>query len=261
MNTLEASWRAAVVVRWIARIGGTLMFLLLLAFFFGEGPLDLSRLTSVERFEALGIAALFVGLPIAWRWEGLGGLITVAGFGFLCALSASNLHRWVLTLPALAGAAHLASWGRVRMGAPQNLAPWRLSHSVVVTLLAVVAVFLLLCANELFGQPPLFTPTLHPDPNLAGIWNGGGSTPVEFSIHSDGSVTGTIGESIIAQGRIVYGRSWFGRLLHINSPYRIMGRLVGERFTAPVDYTGDALDGSLFLRNLPRRIVLTRRNP
>jgi len=46
------------------------MFLLFLAFFFGEGPPDLSRLTSAERIQALAMVALFLGLVIAWKWEG-----------------------------------------------------------------------------------------------------------------------------------------------------------------------------------------------
>ena len=64
-----ASWRAAVIGRWTACILGTPMFLLFLAFFFGEGPPDLSRLTSTERLQFLGMAALFLGLVIAWKLE------------------------------------------------------------------------------------------------------------------------------------------------------------------------------------------------
>jgi hypothetical protein len=261
MNAFEASWRAAVIGRWTARIAGTLLFLLFLAFVFGEGPPNLSRLTFAERWQALSIAALFLGLPIAWKWEGLGGLIAVAGFGLLCALSASNPQRWVLLVPALVGALHVASWGRLRMGAPASLVPWRLPHSVTASLLVVLAAFLLLCANEIFGQPPLMTPTLHPDRSLVGVWYGTGPKPVEFLIHSDGSVTGTVAEFVVAGAHIFYGRSWFGQLLHINSPYRIMGRLSGDRFAAPFECIDDTLDGSLFLQNRPMRLLLTRRKP
>lgn len=262
MNAFEAaSWRAAVIGRWTARIAGTLMFFFFLAFFFGEGPPDLSRLTSAERLQALGVAALFFGLPIAWKWEGLGGLITVAGFGFLAAISATNVHMWVLYVPALTGAAHLASWGRLRMAAPNRIAPWRLPRFVAVSLLAALAVFILLCANEIFGQPPLMTPALHPENGLVGGWRGAGSISVEFLIHSDSSVTGTVGGAAITAGHIIYGRSWFGRLLHINSPYLVTGRISGDRFTAPFQPIGEALVGSVFLRNRPMHLILTRRQP
>jgi hypothetical protein len=214
-----------------------------------------------ERLQALGVATLFFGLPIAWKWEGLGGLITVAGFCFLAAISATNVHRWVLYVPALTGAAHLASWGRLRMAAPTSLVPWRLPRFVAVSLLVALVVFVLLSANEIFGQPPLMTPALHPDNGLVGGWHGAGSISVEFLIHSDSSVTGSVGETAITEGHIIYGRSWFGWLLHINSPYLITGRLAGDRFTAPIQPIGDALDGSLFLRNRPMHVTFTRRQP
>jgi hypothetical protein len=261
MNAFEAvSWRAAVIGRWTARIAGTLMFLFFLAFFFGEGPPDLSRLTLGERLQALCVAALFLGLPTAWRWEALGGLITVAGFAFLAAMSATNVHRWVLYVPALTGAAHLASWGRLKRTAPNSFAPWRLPRFVVVCLLTALTVFVLLSANEIFAQPPLMTPVLYPDNGLVGGWHGAGSIAVEFSIHSDSSVTGSVGETAINQGHIIYGRSWFGRLLHINSPYLVTGMLAGDRFTAPIHPVGDGLDGSLFLRNRPTHVTFTRRH-
>src|ERR1035438_4406558 len=173
MSALQvASWRVAVVGRWTACIAGTLLFLLFLAFFFGEGPPEISRLTSTERLQFLGIAALFLGLAIAWKWEGLGGLISVAGFTFLVALNASHFRMWAFCVPAIVGAVHIVAWSRLRLGAPANLAPWRLPRSVAFFLVDALAVFLLLCANEMFGQPPLMTPTLHPDSGLLGAWYG-----------------------------------------------------------------------------------------
>ena len=94
MNALRiASWRAAVIGRWTACILGTLMFLLFLVFFFGEGPPHLSSLTSTERLQFLCMATLFLGLVVAWKWEGLGGFVTVAGFIFLVAIDARQPTR------------------------------------------------------------------------------------------------------------------------------------------------------------------------
>ena len=276
MSALQvASWRAAVAGRWTACIAGTLLFLLFLAFFFGEGPPDLSRLTSTERLQFLGIAALFLGLVIAWKWEGLGGLISVAGFTFLVAIDASHFRMWAFCVPAIVGAVHIVAWSRLRLGTPAGLAPWRVLSSVPISLGAALAVFLLLCANELFGQPPLMTPTLHPDSGLLGAWYGtpagssNSSISVEFIIHADGSVTGTVGDATLTAGRVTYGQSWFGRLLHMNSPYRMAGQLSsvvrvsgqvwGDRFSAPFERRGPLLDGSLFLGNQPMRLMLTKR--
>ncbi|MGD0772561.1 MAG: hypothetical protein ABSC05_07035 [Candidatus Solibacter sp.] len=269
-----ASWRAAVIGRWTARIAGALMLLLFLAFFFGEGPPNVFRLTATERVQFLGMAGLFLGLAIAWKWEGLGGLITVAGFTLLAAVSGVNLRAWALWVPAIAGAVHIASWGRLRAGAPAGLAPWRLPRSVVLSLLAALAAFLLLCANEMFGQPPLMTPALHPGSDLLGAWHGRtndqlfpsviASKPVEIAIQPEGLVTGTIGDATLAGSRITYGRSWFGRLLHMNAPYIIKGKLAsaapdGDRFTVPLEIRGGVLQGTLFVRNRPIGLMLTRR--
>ena len=99
------------------------------------------------------------------------------------------------------------------------------------------------------------TPALRPDSALAGDWR---DASVQFLIHDDASVTGSIGADPIAGARITYGRSWFGALLHWNSPYRITGVLSGEPFSAPLDARGDSLDGALFLQRRPRHIVLTK---
>lgn len=261
-----ASWRAAVAARWTARVAGTVLVLFFLAFFFGEGPPDLSRLTSVERFHLLCFAALFLGLVIAWKWEGAGGLISVASFACLWAIDAAHVPNWLLGIAAIAGAVHIACWSRLRISAPAGLVAWRLPRGVLISLLAALAVFLLLCANEIFGQPPLMTPTLHPDRQLLGDWynapssvSATNSLAVEVVIHSDGSLTGAVGDAAVTAGRITYGRTWFGRLLNINAPYRITGTLSGERFIMPLEARGDVLDGSLFLRNRPMRLVLSRR--
>jgi hypothetical protein len=273
-----ASWRTAIIGRWTARIAGTLLFLLFLAFFFGEGPPDLSRLSATERLQFLGIAALFLGLPLAWKWEGLGGLIGVAGFVFLVAVHVSHLRMWAFYVPAIVGAVHVACWGRLRSGAPAGLAPWRLPRSVVLSFVGALAVFLLLCANEIFGQPPLMTPALHPGGDLLGAWHGipirvlaepvTNRISVEFIVHPDGSVTGNIGAAALVDGRIARGRSWFGELLHINVPYIVTGRFSsvvrvsehvwGDRFTLPLEPRGGILSGSLFMHNQPMRLVLTR---
>ena len=262
MNVLEVvAWRAAVIGRWAARISGTLLFLLFLAFLLGEGPPNVWRLTAAERMHALGMATLFFGLPIAWKWEGLGGAITVASFGFLCAINTTYWHMWALWAPAVVGAVHVVSWVPLRMAPPAGLVSWRLPNGVAISLVGALALFLLLFANEMFGQPPLMTATLRPGNSLAGDWHGTGAVTADFSIHVDGSVTGTVGETAITEGHIIYGRSWFGRWLHINSLYRVTGALAGERFTAPFDADGEALDGSLFRQNRPMRVRLTRRQP
>jgi hypothetical protein len=66
------------VLRWLARVLSILALGIVLLFAFGEG-LDLSHFTTRDWvlfvFFPLGV---FLGMAVAWRWEGLGGGITAA---------------------------------------------------------------------------------------------------------------------------------------------------------------------------------------
>ena len=99
-----ASWRVAVMGRWTARILGTLMVLLFLALLVGEGMPAVSQLTASEKLSFLGMAGLTVGLLLAWKWEGLGGMVSVAGFALLVAIGREHLRMWAFRLPALPNA-------------------------------------------------------------------------------------------------------------------------------------------------------------
>jgi hypothetical protein len=259
MNVLShATWRAAVLGRWMALIFGILMVLLFLAFFFGEGPPHFSALTVPEKLRLAAMGALFLGLAVAWKWEGLGGLICVAGFAALLTISPSHLKLWAFDAPAVIAAVHIACWWRLRPGPPTGLAPWRLPRNSLLGLGAALAILLLLCANEMFGQPPLMTPSLHPSANLLGVW--GQTVPIDvlLTINPDGSVTGTIDGAAVERARISYGRSWFGRLLHWNADYVIRGRLSGRDFAAPLMTARRGLNGSLFRDNRPLRLNLRK---
>jgi hypothetical protein len=63
---------AFVIGRWIARILGTLIALGFLTFVVAEGPPPLSP-------TFLCMAVTFAGLLLAWKWEGLGGLLILGG--------------------------------------------------------------------------------------------------------------------------------------------------------------------------------------
>jgi hypothetical protein len=242
----------------MALILGSLMVLSFLAFFFGEGPPRLSELTAAERFQFLAMITLFLGLALSWKWEGLGGLLTVAGFLALVAISRSHLRLWALYVPAAIGVVHVACWWRLRSGAPANLTPWQFSRNALLAFGAALAVFLFLCANEMFGQPPLMIPTLRPSRNLLGTWTAASRVDVVLTIHQDASVTGTVADAPITAARITCGRSWFGKLMHWNADYVIRGRLSGRDFSAPLMATGQTLDGSLFLDNRPVRLKLRK---
>ena len=77
----SVTWRAAVVGRWTALILGTLMVLLFLAFFFGEGPPNFFHLTTSERVIAGDeledpVVTLVVHSDLIIRMDGIGRGVT-----------------------------------------------------------------------------------------------------------------------------------------------------------------------------------------
>jgi hypothetical protein len=253
------TWQAAVAGRWTARILGTLMVLFLLAFVFGEGLPSLARMTAREQFYALCLGGMFLGLIVAWFWEGWGGLLSVLGWGLLGVIA--KLPVWLLpfSIPPAIGLLHLLCWWRLRSQpaapAPGNAAG-RAGFSTLYTLLWVaLAAFVLMCANEIFGNPPLMTGTGRLPAEMAGTWHA--SLTMASRQPPDGSVSGTVGDATLTNGEFIRNRSWFGRLMNWRTDYMIRGTLsqvvesyggaAGDRFSAPVNPRGPELDGSLFL--------------
>ncbi len=265
------TWQAAATGRWIARIAGTLMVLFLLAFVFGEGPPPFGRMTTRENLLALGMGSLFLGLVVAWFREGWGGLLSVLGWGFFGLVEKKPMWDWPLSIPAALGLLHLVCWWRLRGPAPpiEPMSPAARARRrmLYAAVLAVLTVFVLLCANEMFGQPPLMAAAGSPPAGLVGTWTADlttvsrqplpGGIPVELTIGADGSVSGTIGGKRLISGRFLQNRSWFGRIMKWRTDYIIRGALAGaiaspagaagDRFSAPVELRGAELRGSLFL--------------
>jgi hypothetical protein len=268
MNALASlSWRAAVVGRWVARIAGLLMFLFVDAFVVGEGLPSLAHFSAREAAFAFGMLMLFGSPVAAWRWPRVGGAATLLGWVYLSALQGKPFVDAIFLVPAGAGLLQLLCWARLR-GAPPP--PFRWSRAwVAISML--LALFVALCANEMFGQPPLMTEPLEVGPALVGTWTS--DVAADFTIAPDGRVTGTVANAVVLDGRIGANRSWFGQLLGWRTDYMIQGRLgrvvelpggrAGDRFTAPVDFRGPELKGSLFLSHpgplKPTRLALKRR--
>ena len=84
LNNMKNQTRIATIVRWIARIWGTLILTFVLFFVLalifgdeesGEGLVNTSEVFTFIFFPVSSI----IGLTIALKWEGLGGLITTIG--------------------------------------------------------------------------------------------------------------------------------------------------------------------------------------
>lgn len=221
------TWQAAVLGRWTARILGTLAVLFFLALVFGEGPPNPFTLTLRESLSLVCMTFLFAGLAFAWHREGWGGAITVAAFACLVLIDRSHLHMPALQIPVAIGALHLICWSRLRAPAPHLATSFSIPGGVLLAASVAMGLFLVLCANEIFGNPPLMTPTLRPGPDLIGTWSSGETA---LTIHSDGSITGAV------TGTIRYNKSWFGRLMHWRTDYLIPG-------AGPFDLRNSELQG------------------
>jgi hypothetical protein len=269
------TWRAAVAGRWAARIFGTLLVLFLLAFVFGEGPPSLARMTTQERLYGLGLCALYLGLAVAWFREGWGGLLSVLGWVFLAAIARHAPLELPFSIPAGIGLFHLLCWWKLRYPGPPAM-PVNPKMAIRGAVIAGVpfALFLLLCANEIFGDPPLMAGSAPPPATVVGNWSGSlsGGLAVAIVVADDGSVSGSVAGSPLIEGKFVRNRSWFGRLMHWRTAYLLRGRLAipvdagaraaGDRFSAPVNVEAGRLNGSLFLFHpglaKPLRLFLTR---
>jgi hypothetical protein len=276
-------WQVALAGRWTARILGALAVLIFLAFVVGEGVPPLTRMTAHEQLYAAGMGCLFLGLGLAWFQEAWGGMLTVFGWALLTALAGKPAWDLPLSIPAALGLLHLVCWWGLRGAAPAPARPGltTIDIRVVLALLALpLAAFLLLCANEIFGQPPFMSGAAQPDA-LAGTWRAALTTvsrqalpeeiPVTFTIDANGVVSGAVGNATVTGARLVRNRSWFGRWMHLRTEYLIEGALsrpvesyggtAGDRFSAPLDPNRGELAGSLFLSHpgAPRALGLILR--
>jgi hypothetical protein len=79
------------ILRWIARILASIMAALILLFFvgetLGEGVQSLSHMTVREILLMFTFFALWLGLLLGWKWELLGGLLTLCAIIVFYALN------------------------------------------------------------------------------------------------------------------------------------------------------------------------------
>ena len=225
--------------RWIARIAGTLMVLFILALIVGEGLPPLLRMPLREQLYWCGLCSLFAGLIVACFREGWGGLLSLLAWGFLSLMAGKPARDLPFSIPAAIGAVHLVCWLRLRDRPGTPGAALALAKSMGPPL----AIFLLLAANEIFGQPPLMTPSGAPPAALTGTWVQAAETVL--TIAADGSVTGSL-EAQPVSGRLTGNRSWFGRVMHWRTDYRIAGATPRDgRFQAPLILREGVLEGSV----------------
>jgi len=100
--------------RWAARITGLLLVGMVLLFVIGEGPPNPFRQPIPVQVEFFGLFLVLAGCLAGWRWEGVGGVIIVAGFlAFLVTELIANGRPpgGAIPLFVVPGVLNLLSWG------------------------------------------------------------------------------------------------------------------------------------------------------
>jgi hypothetical protein len=100
----------AKILRWAARILGTLFVLLILVFAVGEGVPHLSMLGARDRLMFLALGIMLVGLVLAWRWAGIGGLLALMGYLLFVAIGKPRTMVSPFLAAGIAGCLHLLAW-------------------------------------------------------------------------------------------------------------------------------------------------------
>lgn len=120
MSTANAVPRSAKIIRWIARIWSILVFVVALLEIFTPDPNATEPVPVADWFllSLWGVAIL--GLLVAWRWELVGGIITIATM-FIRELAwvilkghwlVNFLIVWLFVVPP--GILFLIAWGLER---------------------------------------------------------------------------------------------------------------------------------------------------
>ena len=103
------------IIRWVARILGSLIlaFVLffLLAYIFGEDESGNGFRNTKEVISFLFFpVSTFIGLSLAFKWEGLGGIITIVGIIGLFVVRPDLLNSIYMTIPIIPGVLYTIYW-------------------------------------------------------------------------------------------------------------------------------------------------------
>jgi hypothetical protein len=101
--------RISWLIRWIARILGTLMALFAVVMGVGEGLPRPSELTPNEQMMWAGLIVMMIGVLAAWKWEVAGAFLILAGF-VVKWVAAGQYPATLFGLFPLAGFLYLIAW-------------------------------------------------------------------------------------------------------------------------------------------------------
>lgn len=107
MNIIK---KIAAACRWIARILGVLLVMLILFIAIGEGMPNPFTQPAQVQIGFFALALILIGLLAGWRWELAGGILSLFGWCLFVA-SVMTLRRmtWLVAILALPGMLYVVS--------------------------------------------------------------------------------------------------------------------------------------------------------
>ncbi|MEN6406436.1 MAG: hypothetical protein ABFC77_08190 [Thermoguttaceae bacterium] len=100
--------RLVVLSRWVARTVSIPLFGLIVVLAFGDGVPNPLRASLQQNLLSMVVPVMLVTLSIAWRWEGVGGLLTLGGLALFAAATQRILLDIVLIPWLVTGLLYLA---------------------------------------------------------------------------------------------------------------------------------------------------------
>mgnify|MGYP000876044226 CR=1 FL=1 len=104
--------RITTAIRWTARTIGIALLALIAAFAIGEGVPNPLRGSSSEKLCHVAMLAMLVGQIVAWRREGIGGLVILGGFTLFAVVNHGVPLNIVFGPWLLTGVLYLVCWWR-----------------------------------------------------------------------------------------------------------------------------------------------------
>jgi len=102
------------LLRWLTRILGILLIFVIVLFAVGEGLPNPLALTVNEQLGFVALIIMLAGLILAWKFEGMGGLLVIIGYIFFCIIERQILRQGVFFIFPVVGLSFLLCWWRTR---------------------------------------------------------------------------------------------------------------------------------------------------
>jgi hypothetical protein len=102
------------IARWTARVLGTLLLVLVVLFAISEGVPNPFHQPLAVNLISLGMVMMLTGLLAAWKWEGVGGFLVVAGWILVVIVNRGFRPNGIFEAFLIVGILHVLCWWKSR---------------------------------------------------------------------------------------------------------------------------------------------------